>query len=119
MHVFSLCTFMTCFLCPFETLQTASKVLQIHAKTQALMQDDFSKENSVKAGHLLKTETCKSSICLLLSDGVNNRAWIQKAYIHSLTHNKNVFFLMINFSSSSFQPNERSTCSSDPVVIIF
>lgn len=26
---------------------------------------------------------------------------------------------MINFSSSSFQPNERSTCSSDPVVIIF
>lgn len=29
-----------------------------------------------------------------------------------------VFFLIINFSSSSFQPHVHSTCSSDPVVII-
>lgn len=30
-----------------------------------------------------------------------------------------VFFLMINFSSSSLQPYVHSTCSSNPVVIIF
>lgn len=30
----------------------------------------------------------------------------------------NAFFLIINFSSSSFQPHVHSTCSSDPVVVI-
>lgn len=31
----------------------------------------------------------------------------------------NVFFLMINFSISPFQPHIHSTCSSNPVVTIF
>lgn len=68
-HAFSLCTFMNCFLCPFEMLQTASKVLQIYVKSQVLMQDDFSKENSVKAGHSLKTKpvNCVSVYSFLMA----------------------------------------------------
>lgn len=55
------------------------------------MQDDFSKENSVKAGHSLKTKTCKLYICLLLSDGVNNSMDIEKAYAQFNTQKKSIF----------------------------
>lgn len=96
---------MNCFLCPSETLQTSSKVLQIHVKKQALIQDDFSKENSVKAGHSLKTKTCKLYICLPYSGGGNNKAWIQKKAYPPFNIPTNIFFLMMNFSSSSFQPH--------------
>lgn len=83
------------------------------------MQEDFYKENSVKAYHSLKTKMCKLYICRFLSGGVHNRAWIQEKAYAQFNIQTYVFFLMIDFSSYSFQPHVHSTCSSDPVVIIF
>lgn len=69
---------MSCFLCSSEVVLSASKLLHIYVQKQALMQDDFSKENSVIEGHSLKNKSVKLYIRLLLSDGVNNRVQIER-----------------------------------------
>lgn len=68
---------MSCFLCLFEIVLSASKILHVYVQNQALMQHDFSKKNSVREGHSLKNKNGKLSICLHLSDGINI-VWIER-----------------------------------------